>query len=319
MSELDLRSSVQWEGVTDMGTKQEQELSRVRRVGHVTIATPDIAKQVEYYTSVLGLMLVDRTAHRAVLATPSGQEAVVLELGYASHCKSLGLQVSPKCDLEQLGSWLSTHGIDWEPCHDVTPGVSHAIAFDDPNGVRLELFADSGLAEMDASESGIQPFKLGHVAFISPDVRKTVDFYTEVLGFKISDWRGDFFAFMRCCPDHHSVNFVQGDAISLHHVAFEVRDSAEIQRACDYLAKKEIKLVLGPIRHIIGHNIAIYHKNNDQLLVELFTEIDQMKDEELGYFDPRPWHQDRPQRPKTWGPHTLTNYWGPGRLVSRDP
>jgi hypothetical protein len=25
-----------------------------------------------------------------------------------------------------------------------------------------------------------------------------------------------------------------------------------------------------------------------------------MKDESLGYFDPRPWHRDRPQRPKVW-------------------
>jgi hypothetical protein len=25
-----------------------------------------------------------------------------------------------------------------------------------------------------------------------------------------------------------------------------------------------------------------------------------MADEELGYFEPRPWHRDRPQRPKTW-------------------
>ena len=37
-----------------------------------------------------------------------------------------------------------------------------------------------------------------------------------------------------------------------------------------------------------------------------------MKDEALGYFDPRPWHQDRPQRPKVWGPETLRNYWGYG-------
>ena len=37
-----------------------------------------------------------------------------------------------------------------------------------------------------------------------------------------------------------------------------------------------------------------------------------MKDESLGYFDPRPWHQDRPQRPKVWGPDTLRNYWGFG-------
>ena len=32
----------------------------------------------------------------------------------------------------------------------------------------------------------------------------------------------------------------------------------------------------------------------------------------LGYFDPRPWHQDRPQKPKVWPKDTLRNYWGFG-------
>ena len=25
-----------------------------------------------------------------------------------------------------------------------------------------------------------------------------------------------------------------------------------------------------------------------------------MLDEELGYFEPRPWHRDHPQKPKVW-------------------
>jgi hypothetical protein len=36
-----------------------------------------------------------------------------------------------------------------------------------------------------------------------------------------------------------------------------------------------------------------------------------MYDEELGFFEPRPWHQDRPQRPKVWGDDTPSNWWGP--------
>jgi len=40
--------------------------------------------------------------------------------------------------------------------------------------------------------------------------------------------------------------------------------------------------------------------------------MDQMKDETLGYFDPRPWHQELPLRPKQHGPETLRNYWGFG-------
>jgi hypothetical protein len=98
----------------------------------------------------------------------------------------------------------------------------------------------------------------------------------------------------------------------LHHIAFEVKDWAEIQRACEWLAKNNIHLVWGPGRHIIGHNVAIYHRNADKVRVEFFCEMDLMKDEALGYFDPRPWHQDRPQRPKVWGPDTLRNYWGFG-------
>jgi hypothetical protein len=33
-----------------------------------------------------------------------------------------------------------------------------------------------------------------------------------------------------------------------------------------------------------------------------------MLDEELGYFKPRPWHRDRPQKPKTW--HGPSDVWG---------
>jgi hypothetical protein len=77
------------------------------------------------------------------------------------------------------------------------------------------------------------------------------------------------------------------------------------------LARNNIQLTWGPIRHLIGHNIAIYHKNPDGVTIEFFCDIDQMFDEELGFFEPRPWHQDRPQRPKVWDDETPSNWWGP--------
>ena len=143
------------------------------------------------------------------------------------------------------------------------------------------------------------PRKLGHVAFHAPDVKGTVKFYCDMLGFKVSDWRSDFFAFLRCSRDHHTINLLQADHANIHHIAFELRDEAEINRACDFLARKNVKLFWGPIRHVIGHNIAIYHRNPDGITVEFFTDLDVMHDEELGYFEPRPWHQDRPQRPRS--------------------
>ena len=36
-----------------------------------------------------------------------------------------------------------------------------------------------------------------------------------------------------------------------------------------------------------------------------------MKDEALGYFEPRPWHRDSPQRPKVWTKDpSASNLWG---------
>jgi hypothetical protein len=107
------------------------------------------------------------------------------------------------------------------------------------------------------------------------------------------------------------VNFLRNAQVAIHHIAFEVRDWSDIKRACDLLARNSIKLTWGPIRHIIGHNIAIYHKNPDGVTIEFFCDMDQMFDEELGFFEPRPWHQDRPQRPKVWGDDTPSNWWGP--------
>ena len=57
--------------------------------------------------------------------------------------------------------------------------------------------------------------------------------------------------------------------------------------------------------------VAIYHRNCDGHNVEFYIELDQMKDEELGYFDLRPWHHDTPQRPKTWDRKSAPSVWGP--------
>jgi catechol 2,3-dioxygenase-like lactoylglutathione lyase family enzyme len=284
----------------------------VCRLGHATLTTPDIGRQVAYYTEVVGLAVVDQDANRAVLASSQGLEAIALEPGAPNALSRLAFQVAPGSDLAALARLLSEHGIASERRSGITPGIAEAIVFKDAKGTLIELFSEYRFAEDDGSPSGIMPLKLGHVAYRVGDVQKVVKFYTDVLGFRVSDWREDTFAFLRCGPDHHTVNFVQDEVPQLHHIAFEVKDWAEIQRACEWLARNGIHLVWGPGRHIIGHNIAIYHRNADKVRVEFFCEMDQMKDEALGYFDPRPWHQDRPQRPKVWGPDTLRNYWGFG-------
>jgi catechol 2,3-dioxygenase-like lactoylglutathione lyase family enzyme len=261
---------------------------------------------------VVGLVLVERTKDRAYLACKLGLEAIALEPGPGNALSRLAFQVAPGTDLGEVARGLAKDGVKTERRQDISPGVAEAVVFTDPKGTQIEIFSDYMFAKDDGRTAGVMPLKLGHVAYRVDDVQAIVKFYCDVLGFRVSDWRADDFAFLRCNADHHTVNFVYDAEPQLHHIAFEVKDWAEIQRAAETLAKHDIHLVWGPGRHIIGHNIAIYHRNADKVRVEFFCEMDQMKDETLGYFDPRPWHQDRPQRPKVWGPETLRNYWGYG-------
>jgi len=46
------------------------------------------------------------------------------------------------------------------------------------------------------------------------------------------------------------------------------------------------------------------------LITELFAELDQVT-RNSGYFEPRPWHRDRPQKPKVWPKDpAAANLWG---------
>jgi catechol 2,3-dioxygenase-like lactoylglutathione lyase family enzyme len=285
---------------------------QVRRLGHATLTTPDIDRAIVYYQEIVGLTLIDRDKDRAVLASRLGLEAIALEYGEPNVLSGLSFQVAPETDLADVARAVGKAGIATERRSTISPGIADAVVFRDPKGTLIEIFAGYTFAPEDRRPAGIATLKLGHVAYRVPDVKAIVAFYTQVLGFRVSDWRDETFAFLRCGPDHHAINFVVDPVPQLHHIAFEVKDWAEIQRACEWLAKNNIHLVWGPGRHIIGHNIAVYHRNADKMRVEFFTEMDQMKDEALGYFDPRPWHQDRPQRPKVWGADTLRNYWGFG-------
>jgi catechol 2,3-dioxygenase-like lactoylglutathione lyase family enzyme len=283
---------------------------KVRRIAHATFETPDLEKAVQYYTQVNGLPLVASEKGRAFLATKTGQFVIGLEQRQQARCMSLAFELAPDADFAAMRRQLSNEGITVEERRDPAPGIPRVLSFRDPNGTSIELFSDWTYVTSPRDVVGIGPLKLGHVAFFTPDPTSIAEFYQRVLGFRVSDWIDDFFVFMRCNPDHHSVNFLRGDVVRMHHIAFELKDVVHIMNSCDMLARSRIPLVWGPLRFGPGHNVAVFHHDHDGQIVEFYAELDQLKDEELGYFDPRPWHRDKPQRPKIWkGDDSMI--WGP--------
>jgi catechol 2,3-dioxygenase-like lactoylglutathione lyase family enzyme len=282
---------------------------QARRIGHAVFET-NLDRLSDHYTDVVGLVVAARDRDRVFLASGLGHLAVELRKGSDVGCCKLSFEVAPETDLGDAARELSTHGIRSERSNDPAPGVSNVLTFADPKGTQIEIFTGWSALGNGQPPKGIPVTKLGHVAYFTNDLQKTIDFYANVLGFRISDWIGDYFVFMRCNPDHHTVNFLRGEYTRMHHIAFELADWNQVKTACDILARKGIKIAWGPVRNGPGHNTAIYYRETDELLVELFCDLDRMVDELLGYFEPRPWHRDKPQRPKVWEPGPTSWIWG---------
>lgn len=279
-------------------------------LGHVTLDVRDIDRSLSYYQTVLGLKLVERLPGKAYLASVSGSEALVLREAPDARCTGFRFQLAPESDFDKMVEWLGRHGVGAETRSDPHPNIAKSISFVDLNGFEVEL-ADQRRYGAPGDGAGIAPLRLGHIALAVPDARRACEYYSTILGFRVADWVGEFFVFMRCGPEHHTINFLQAPAKAMHHVAFEVRNAAHLNASCDDLAHAGIGVVWGPVRHGPGHNIATYHKNADSHLVELFTEMDVITHDEFGYYDPRPWHADRPQKPKVWSTGKPRDIWGP--------
>ena len=273
---------------------------KVKRLRHVTFASPDVEAQLDYYRSIIGLAVIGRDDRRIILGTDSDELTLVLEHGPASRLTAIAYEVAPGLDLSDLQKSLASLNIKSEVRSNTAPGIPKTLVFNDPDGLPIELFSRWDFCKPVEPIRGLAVAKLGHVALSTPDPERAAKFFGDVLGFRVSDRIEENFVFLRCGPEHHAMNFARGTEARIHHLAFELRDASHMHQACDLLGRNKFQILWGPVRHGPGHNVAVYHHNPDRYLIELYYSMDLMLDEELGYFEPRPWHRDRPQRPKTW-------------------
>ena len=273
---------------------------KVKRLRHVSFASPNVEAQLDYYQSIIGLAVIGRDDRRIILGTESDELTLVLEHGAASRLTAIAYEVAPGLDLSDLQKSLASLNIKSEVRSDTAPGIPKTLAFNDPDGLQIELFSRWDFCKPVEPIRGLAVAKLGHVALYTPDPERAAKFFGDLLGFRVSDRIEENFVFLRCGPEHHAMNFARGAEARIHHLAFELRDASHMHQACDLLGRNKFQILWGPVRHGPGHNVAVYHHNPDRYLIELYYSMDLMLDEELGYFEPRPWHRDRPQRPKTW-------------------
>ena len=293
---------------------------RVSKIGYLGLQTPDPARLIEYYTKVLDFAVVEESPTQAFLTTGFDHHCVVIDKAEIAHGRTaIGYEIHGSLDEAHRG--LTAAGIEVSRRTDVGPATPDVLVITEPStGTPLHLY-ENQTVRIPVEAARLRPTKLGHVAAWSPGVSQMQQFYQDALGFRWSDQIGDFFVFLRCNVDHHAANFMTSHEVEgLHHVAYEMRDLNHLQSLIDNLARNDVRLHWGPGRHGAGHNIFTYPRDPDGNQVELFTQLDVIYDEERGYFEPRPWHEEFPQYPKTWEADMLAmNVWGPMSPMDRPP
>jgi len=284
---------------------------RVSKLGYVGFETPDLDRMVDYYTKILDFSLVDRSARGAFLTTSFDHHCVILTRGGTKGRSTVGYEIwEPLGDAQRR---LRDAGYQVGRRSDIAPGTPDVLVLEEPGtGVPLHLFSVQDPSGVKGYPP-LRPTKLGHVAAFVGELAPMQKFYQELLGFKWSDTIGDFFVFLRCNADHHAANFMASTKYEgMHHIAYEMRDPNHLISMVDHLGRNGYRLIWGPGRHGPGHNLFTYHKDPDGNTIELFTQLDVMHDEAKGYWEPRPWHESFPLRPKTWEVDLATvNIWGP--------
>ncbi len=123
------------------------------------------------------------------------------------------------------------------------------------------------------------PHKLGHIAFHVTDVKAITRFYCDVLGFRVSDWMGDYFSFLRCGKDHHTINLVETGTNKHFHTAFELRDWATCRPRSIGSARMATARCGAPAVTASAANLFSYHRSPNGMITELFAELDQMNED----------------------------------------
>jgi catechol 2,3-dioxygenase-like lactoylglutathione lyase family enzyme len=127
--------------------------------------------------------------------------------------------------------------------------------------------------------------KLGHVVLNVADLERSSRFYTEVLGFEVSDVYPDSMVpggmvFLRFGPDHHGIALVgslqqESASAELNHVAFEVASLDEVIRARDHLRAHGARIDFEGRRRA-GCQLAVEFRDPDGHRLEIYWGIDQV-------------------------------------------
>lgn len=132
--------------------------------------------------------------------------------------------------------------------------------------------------------SPVKVKKVGHVVFSVSDIAKTTKFWTEIMGFQVSDRNEQGMVFLRYGSDHHTIalcpanekrDLPQRGQVGFDHCALEVGSVPELFKIRDFLRANGVTIIYegrrGP-----GGNPGVEFLDPDGFKIELYAAMDQV-------------------------------------------
>ena len=271
----------------------------MHRLTSITMGVPNVRETAEYYLDfgsdprqgrdVLGLRrraLAEAAEHRFSTRRRRGAAAHRPVAAPHGSCSSASASRTPTTS---AGSPRSCSGSTWpfnarrdvgvseDPGTEVrvvveiaarVDAATHALAGPTNTPGQSERLNERAPGAL--REQGFTRASSGTWSSAPPTRRPARRFFTEGLGFKVSDTVPFLASFMRCSTDHHNVLVQQAPVSYLHHTSWQVDDVDEIGRgATAMLAKDPDRHVWGLGRHFVGSNYFWYLKRPGRQLLRV--------------------------------------------------
>lgn len=257
-------------------------MARVTDIRYVGYGVTDLAAERTFYAETWGLKEVGEKDGMVHFATHGHDELYVVRLRQSDvqQVDIIALAADTREDVDQLHDKVVASGcqIVFAPKALTTLGGGYGFRFFSPDGLPFEISAEVARGEARQLERwDAIPEKISHIVLHSPKHKALADFFIEVLGFRLSDWLGDFMGFLRCNEWHHRIAILPGPPC-LNHVAYDVLSVDDMMRGISRLKKADHDIQWGPGRHTAGNNTFSYFVTPSGFTVEYTAELEKVDD-----------------------------------------
>lgn len=255
-------------------------MSRVTEIRHVGYGVPDFDAERQFYAGKWGLEETAASDGMAWLRAQGHDEPFVVRLRRSdtAHLDIIALAADSRADVDALHgrAQAAQCQIVHAPRALSSPGGGYGFRLFSPDGLPFEVSSDVARGPRRGIErwEGI-PVRISHIVLHSPRPTAAVAFFTDVLGFRVSDWLGDFMCFLRCNRAHHRIAILPGPPC-LNHVAYDMVGVDGMMRGISRLRQEGIDIRWGPGRHTAGDNTFSYFVTPGGFAVEYTAELEEV-------------------------------------------